>query len=143
MDEQKNSSKKRGTIATKIIIVVALSVIITNTICLTLIGNNARRQLRQATQNAMINMVNSASELIHGTMKERNVDELTYDEYKELIGEATMKGIESFYIYIVSSDGTMLYHPTQEKVGQSVENEVVKGLVAQLANGQKPRCYLL
>ena len=138
MDEQKNSSKKRGTIATKIIIVVALSVIITNTICLTLIGNNARRQLRQATQNAMINMVNSASELIHGTMKERNVDELTYDEYKELIGEATMKGIESFYIYIVSSDGTMLYHPTQEKVGQSVENEVVKGLVAQLANGQKP-----
>ena len=138
MDGQKNISKKRGTIATKIIMVVALSVIITNTICLTLIGNNARRQLRQATQNAMINMVNSASELIHGTMKERNVDELTYDEYKELIGEATMKGIESFYIYIVSSDGTMLYHPTQEKVGQSVENEVVKGLIAQLANGQKP-----
>lgn len=138
MDGQKNISKKRGTIATKIIIVVALSVIITNTICLTLIGNNARRQLRQATQNAMINMVDSASTLICDTMKERSVDELTYDEYQELIGEATMKGIESFYIYIVSSDGTMLYHPTQEKVGQSVENEVVKGLVAQLANGQKP-----
>ena len=138
MDKQKNSSKKRGTIATKIIIVVALSVIITNTICLTLIGNNARRQLRQSTQNAMLNMVDSASKLIHATMREREKEELTYEEYKRLVGEATMSGIESFYIYVVSSDGTMLYHPTREKVGQPVENEVVKGLVAQLANGQKP-----
>ena len=138
MDKQKNSSKKRGTIATKIIIVVALSVIITNTICLTLIGNNARRQLRQSTQNAMLNMVDSASKLIHATMREREKEELTYEEYNRLVGEATMSGIESFYIYVVSSDGTMLYHPTREKVGQPVENEVVKGLVAQLANGQKP-----
>ena len=138
MDKQKTISKKRGTIATKIIIVVALSVIITNTICLTLIGNNARRQLRQSTQNAMLNMVDSASKLIHATMREREKEELTYEEYNRLVGEATMSGIESFYIYVVSSDGTMRYHPTQEKVGQPVENEVVKGLVAQLANGQKP-----
>ena len=122
MDKHKNSSKKRGTIATKIIIVVALSVIITNTICLTLIGNNARRQLRQSTQNAMLNMVDSASKLIHATMREREKEELTYEEYKRLVGEATMSGIESFYIYVVSSDGTMRYHPTQEKVGQPVEN---------------------
>ena len=138
MGKQKTISKKRGTIATKIIIVVALSVIITNTICLTLIGNNARRQLRQSTQNAMLNMVDSASKLIHATMREREKEELTYEEYNRLVGEATMSGIESFYIYVVSSDGTMLYHPTREKVGQPVENEVVKGLVAQLANGQKP-----
>ena len=138
MDKQKTISKKRGTIATKIIIVVALSVIITNTICLTLLVNNARRQLRQSTQNAMLNMVDSASKLIHATMREREKEELTYEEYKRLVGEATMSGIESFYIYVVSSDGTMLYHPTREKVGQPVENEVVKGLVAQLANGQKP-----
>lgn len=138
MDKQKTISKKRGTIATKIIIVVALSVIITNTICLTLIGNNARRQLRQSTQNAMLNMVDSASKLIHATMREREKEELTYEEYNRLVGETTMSGIESFYIYVVSSDGTMLYHPTREKVGQPVENEVVKGLVAQLANGQKP-----
>ena len=44
MSENKNiQNKKRGTIATKIIIVVALSVIVTNTICLFLIGRNARK----------------------------------------------------------------------------------------------------
>ena len=139
MSENKNiQNKKRGTIATKIIIVVALSVIVTNSICLFLIGSNARKQLTQTTQNAMINMVDSSASLINNAMKEKNVDELTYEEYTELVGDVKMKGIESSYIYVVSEDGTMLYHPTQEKVGQSVENEVVKGLVGQLAVGQKP-----
>ncbi len=32
----------------------------------------------------------------------------------------------------------MLYHPTESKIGSPVENEVVKGLVAQFAAGQKP-----
>ena len=139
MSENKNiQNKKRGTIATKIIIVVALSVIVTNSICLFLIGSNARKQLTQTTQNAMINMVDSSASLINNAMKEKNVDELTYEEYTELVGDVKMKGIESSYIYVVSEDGTMLYHPTQEKVGQAVENEVVKGSVGQLAAGQKP-----
>lgn len=139
MSENKNiQNKKRGTIATKIIIVVALSVIVTNSICLFLIGSNSRKQLTQTTQNAMINMVDSSASLINNAMKEKNVDELTYEEYTELVGDVKMKGIESSYIYVVSEDGTMLYHPTQEKVGQAVENEVVKGLVGQLAAGQKP-----
>lgn len=86
----------------------------------------------------MINMVNSSASLINNAIKQKNVDELTYEEYTELVGDVKMEGIESSYIYVVSEDGTMLYHPTQEKVGQSVENEVVKGLVGQLAAGQKP-----
>ena len=98
MSENKNiQNKKRGTIATKIIIVVALSVIVTNSICLFLIGSNARKQLTQTTQNAMINMVDSSASLINNAMKEKNVDELTYEEYTELVGDVKMKGIESSY----------------------------------------------
>lgn len=46
-----------------------------------------------------------------------------------------VKGMESSYIYVVDAQGTMLYHPTAEKIGQSVENEVVKGIVADIAAG--------
>lgn len=38
----------------------------------------------------------------------------------------------------MASDGTMLYHPTESKVGQPVENEVVKGVVAKLQSGIIP-----
>ena len=47
-------------------------------------------------------------------------------------------GISTAYTYFVSPDGTMLSHPNTEKIGQPVENEAVKKLVADLANGIHP-----
>lgn len=138
MGNNEKKSRKRGTIATKIIIVVALSVLITNTFCLVLMTSNSRKQLTKATQNAMLDMVESATTLIHNAMFGMGVDELTYEDYVQAVGNLKMKGVESSYVYVVSSDGTMLYHPTQDKVGQPVENIVVKGLVERLAAGEQP-----
>ena len=50
-----------------------------------------------------------------------------------------MDGISSAYGYLVDSDGTMLYHPTADKIGKPVENEVVKGVVSQLQSGNVPQ----
>lgn len=57
---------------------------------------------------------------------------------REIFQEVKIKCAESGYIYIVDAQGIMLYHPTAEKVGQLVENEVVKGLVAKLQSGTIP-----
>ena len=46
--------------------------------------------------------------------------------------------LSSSYIYIVDAGGTMLYHPDQSKIGNPVENEAVKKLVAGLQAGQHP-----
>ena len=50
-----------------------------------------------------------------------------------------MEGVPSAYGYLVDSDGTMLYHPTADKIGKAVENEVVKGVVSQLQSGNIPQ----
>lgn len=47
-------------------------------------------------------------------------------------------GLSSAYIYFVDAGGTMLYHPDESKIGNPVENEAVKGLVAKLAAGEHP-----
>nr|MCR5024350.1 methyl-accepting chemotaxis protein [Lachnospiraceae bacterium] len=49
-----------------------------------------------------------------------------------------IEGIESSYMYLVDQLGNMMYHPTPEKIGQPVENEVVKGLRAQIESGTVP-----
>lgn len=46
--------------------------------------------------------------------------------------------LSSAYIYFVDSTGIMLYHPDESKIGNPVENEAVKGLVARLATGEHP-----
>ena len=47
-------------------------------------------------------------------------------------------GHSSAYIYFVDREGTMLYHPDESKIGNPVENEAVKGLVARIAAGEHP-----
>ena len=54
------------------------------------------------------------------------------------ISDVSGLNLSSAYIYYVDRDGTMLYHPDPEKIGKPVENEAVKGLVAQVADGQHP-----
>ena len=62
----------------------------------------------------------------------------TEEQFSKVVSEISMKGVDSAYAYLVSADGTMLYHPTADKIGKSVENSVVKGIVSQLASGTVP-----
>ena len=64
---------------------------------------------------------------------------MTPEELGSIVGNVTIKGMSSSYAYIVSKDGTMLYHPTPEKIGAPVENEAVTGLVAEIAKGNIPQ----
>lgn len=49
-----------------------------------------------------------------------------------------MKGVDSAYAYLVDADGFMVYHPTAEKIGQPVENSVIKGVVSEIQSGKIP-----
>ncbi|MBD5497501.1 MAG: methyl-accepting chemotaxis protein [Lachnospiraceae bacterium] len=56
----------------------------------------------------------------------------------EMFQDVRIKGAASSYAYITDAQGIMLYHPTADKIGQSVENEVVKGLVGEISQGRIP-----
>ncbi len=51
--------------------------------------------------------------------------------------------LSSAYVYYVDKEGIMLHHPDEEKIGKPVENEAVKGLVAQIGEGQHPEPDLI
>ena len=55
-----------------------------------------------------------------------------------VFSDVSSLGLSSAYVYFVDSQGTMLYHPDESKIGNPVENEAVKGLVARLAAGEHP-----
>ncbi len=66
----------------------------------------------------------------------------TYEELSAMLNGVSLDGCTSSYAYLVAQDGTMLYHPTQDKVGAPVENVVVTGLVQSLSAGKvvEPGC---
>lgn len=62
-----------------------------------------------------------------------------YDTLNSKLGDIKIHGMSSSYAYMVSADGTMLYHPTKDKVGSPVENPAVSGVVSQLKSGTIPK----
>ncbi len=56
---------------------------------------------------------------------------------KDYCADVKLEGMPSSYCYVADPNGTMLYHPTAEKIGEPVSNEVIKGVCADLKNGQR------
>ena len=54
-----------------------------------------------------------------------------------LIGDVCINDLDSSYAYVVGSDGTMIYHPDESKIGQPVENAAIKQVVADLEAGEE------
>lgn len=133
-----SKEKKRGSLATKIILVVCATVIISNRFSIMFVLSGARSQIRSAVQTTMMDLAESSDKLVENAMNALELDELPYETYVSILENVKIKNVDSSYVYLVNEQGTMLYHPTEEKVGQPVENEVVRGLVEQLHNGEHP-----
>lgn len=135
---KQGANKKRGTFATKIIAMVILAIVISNVICMVFILESSKKQITDSVKHTMADVVNTTSKIMENEISNSGVDDLDYDGYANNLLDVKLEGMDSAYMYVVQNDGTMLYHPTKEKVGQPVENAVIKGVVQQLQDGKKP-----
>lgn len=135
---EQSKTKKRGTFAAKIIVMVILAVIVSNVICMVFILESSKKQITDSVKHTMVDVVNTTSKNMENEISNSGVDDLDYDGYANNLLDVKLEGMDSAYMYVVQNDGTMLYHPTKEKVGQPVENAVIKGVVQQLQDGKKP-----
>lgn len=135
---EQSKTKKRGTFAAKIIVMVILAVIVSNVICMVFILESSKKQITDSVKHTMVDVINTTSKIVENEISNADTEDLDYDEYAKSLSDVKLEGMDSSYVYVVKNDGTMLYHPTKEKVGQPVENAVIKGVVQQLQDGKKP-----
>lgn len=135
---EQSKTKKKGTFAAKIIVMVILAVIVSNVICMVFILESSKKQITDSTKHTMVDVINTTSKIVENEISNADTEDLDYDEYAKSLSDVKLEGMDSSYVYVVKNDGTMLYHPTKEKVGQPVENAVIKGVVQQLQDGKKP-----
>lgn len=116
----------------KMVLTLIIATAVTAATLLLIMVPFSERQIKNEIKNYMYDIAQSSCSILD-TMSSTDDAAL-----KERFQNVSVEGISSSYAYIVSSDGTMLYHPTAEKIGKSVENAVIKGVVSELQNGQKP-----
>lgn len=126
-------------IKTKIILMVFLAITVATAMCMWTVIPLMKENMQSTIKSYMKDVV-----LIAGMDLDREVDALGAEtvlqaaELESAVGDITIKEMDSSYAYVVSADGTMMYHPTAEKIGQPVENAAVTSLVGEIANGNRP-----
>ncbi|MDE6950545.1 MAG: hypothetical protein K2P64_06480, partial [Lachnospiraceae bacterium] len=125
----------------KMILFVMLGALCSCIMVLWITVPRAEEELTTLTQNSLLSLAKSYAVGMQVVIAEvqQAGKEMDYNAYATILDGAGMEGVESSYAYMVSPEGTMLYHPTQSKVGQPVENEVVKGVVSKIRTGIIPK----
>jgi methyl-accepting chemotaxis protein len=124
-------------IGIKITYLIFLIALLVSCICMLIIVPSTEDELEDVTRNELQGLVTGYSVSVEDLISSGIT--VTYDMYANVLSDFKVDGIDSSYAYLVDSEGTMLYHPTKEKVGVSVENSVVKGVVAQIQKGETPQ----
>lgn len=147
-NNEKNSLSKKdnvkinfwNSLKAKILLLVFCAVSLTVILNLCTVIPKVSSNISGITSNYMLDIATVAGEGIDNEIRMSSYDSImTTGNLKRLIGDVSVKGVDGSYSYIVDADGTMLYHPTAEKIGRSVENAVVKEVVANLKSGDRPQ----
>lgn len=124
-------------VKTKMVLMVVAAMVVLGLMISLIFAVNVQNHLMDLNQNYLYDLA-----VAYGIEVNDQIDVIGYNtatDYNNLarsLGEVRLAEVESSYAYLVSEDGTMLYHPTKDKVGQPVENEVVKSVVERLQAGE-------
>ena len=120
-------------ISAKIMLLTVLAVVMSVLIVAFRAEAGTKKVVGDVSADYILSMAEMGVEIVNNLPQEADAG-----AYENALADISMEGIDSSYAYLVDTDGTMLYHPTAEKIGQPVENAVVLGVVAELAKGQVP-----
>lgn len=132
--------KKFFSIKWKVVILILLAVILTSAISLIVTLPVVNREISELASNNMEDMVVSNGSTIDEQIDVIGVStSLNYNSLQEKLGEVQLADTPSSYMYVVSPDGTFLYHPTKDLVGTKDDNAKIAEILENLDNEDYPR----
>ena len=124
----------------KILLLVAAAVVLTVVLNLWTVIPKSSSNISELTSNYMLDVAMVAGEGIDNQIRMSSYDSvMSGGHLSRIVGNVEIKGVKDSYTYIVDGDGTMLYHPTADKIGKPVENSVVKGVISKLKSENRPQ----
>ncbi|MCR5107481.1 MAG: methyl-accepting chemotaxis protein [Lachnospiraceae bacterium] len=127
-----------NSISTKIITLVTVALIIAVFAVLMIVTTETKEVMKETVLNELKSLSESAAETMDVEMKALG-GEIDETKLNEILSKVKVEGLSTSYAYLVDGmTGTMLYHPTAEKIGSPVENPLVSGLVTTIKSGGSP-----
>ena len=139
----KTQGKKANTMHSlkmKIFLLVFIAIIFAIGLCLLMIVPKSKSNLETVIENYMKDITVVEGENLDRELASEGADTvLSAEALQDDLKGISISGMPSSYAYIFSgTDGTMLYHPTADKIGLPVENVAAKQLLTEIGEGKKP-----
>ena len=122
----------------KVLLMFALiPLIVSVAIISVILVSNAQKEIKEVMHNYMYSMAVAEGQGLNDELAIEGAElALSTANLTEYCKDIALEGVSSSYAYVVDKNATMLYHPTAEKIGEPVTNEVVKGVCADIQAGK-------
>lgn len=130
-----NPGSKAGihSVVLRFIIMLIIFVVVCTTASIGVMTVRMRAQYQAIIQDYLLDLAKSGETTIEREIKVLDTARaLDRNRLASSVGDIKINGVESCYTYVVSGNGTMLYHPTVEKIGKPVENALILDVVSKL-----------
>lgn len=125
-------------IKAKVALMVAVAIVCAMVFNLIILVPYVRNVIETQNKNYLNDLAHTSGFLLENLLYTTDRETLySYDVLDSAFKDVRIEGMDTSYAYVVAGDGTMLYHPNKDKIGQPVENVVVTELVAELAKGNR------
>ena len=122
----------------KIMLLTEIFVVIAVTGCIIIAMPASSKLITEQARSSMLSLTKASARTLEYEISNAE-GEVPQEMLAGVLADAKLDGVETSYSYLVGRDGTMLYHPTADKIGKPVENEAVKQILADLNNGVVPK----
>ncbi len=144
MRDQKNRVQLIHSIKMKIMLLVVGTVLLSNILSLWTAVPLTNQTVSELTESYMKDLAETAGESLEREAALVGYDVImTAEELARHLSDVKVRGMDSCYTYLVSNEGTMLYHPTAEKIGLPVENAAVQQLLKEIGGGNRPETDII
>lgn len=130
-----NKIKKLSSIKATVTYVLLGSIILTVILSLYIIIPSVQQNVTSITENYMTDLTDSYGRVLDQNIKISKLY-LSTGRLRAVLTDIGLKGMDSSYFYVVSPDGIVLYHPSDEKIGKQVEIPEIFELATQLSSDE-------
>lgn len=130
-----NTGSKAGihSVVLRFIIMLIIFVVFCTTASMSVMVVRMSAQYQTIMQDYLLDLAKSGETTIEREIKVLDTSRaLDRNRLASSVGDIKINGVESCYTYVVSGNGTMLYHPIVEKIGKPVENALILDVVSKL-----------
>lgn len=135
--EKKKVGMFRG-IQSRIMIVLIITMLVCTGTTVAMAINEFSKELTERVSSEILSLATAYGGELYVATLANGGEMLTTPTLQEMLGGVSLEGVEGSYCYVVDSQGIMLMHPTESKIGQPVENEVVTALIPRVQSGEIP-----